>query len=186
MGTHTWQVPNPLGANPLVAERAPWRSSQSCVTGVSSLLEMPTDSCHFFCTPGNPCATLIVTRGEGSFSYQGVSTRGLRHSPELQHLIFCLKKLLAFLSVFPFFPKGLRVRLVRRILVISVLLLAVSKKNKEKQIRVIYPPHPPTLLTEDFCYFLDFPAIVVFSVYFLESTETLRSLGYQEKAGNPH
>ena len=29
----TWRVPNPPGANPLVAERAPWRSSQSCVTG---------------------------------------------------------------------------------------------------------------------------------------------------------
>ena len=28
-----WRVPNPPGANPLVAERAPWRSSQSCVTG---------------------------------------------------------------------------------------------------------------------------------------------------------
>ena len=27
------RVPNPPGANPLVAERAPWRSSQSCVTG---------------------------------------------------------------------------------------------------------------------------------------------------------
>ena len=34
------------------------------------------------CTSGNPCATPIVTRGEGSFSYQGVSTRGVRHSPE--------------------------------------------------------------------------------------------------------
>ena len=28
-----WRVPNPPGANPLVAERAPWRSSQSCVAG---------------------------------------------------------------------------------------------------------------------------------------------------------
>ena len=28
-----WRVPNPPGASPLVAERAPWRSSQSCVTG---------------------------------------------------------------------------------------------------------------------------------------------------------
>ena len=44
-------------------------------------MESPTDSCHFFCTPGNPCATPIVIRGEGSFSYQGVSTRGARHSP---------------------------------------------------------------------------------------------------------
>ena len=28
-----WRVPNPPGANPLVAERAPWRSSHSRVTG---------------------------------------------------------------------------------------------------------------------------------------------------------
>ena len=72
---------DPLEINPLVAERAPWRSSQSCVPGVSSLLEIPTDSCHFFCTPRNPCPTPTVTRGEGSFSYQGVSTRGVRHTP---------------------------------------------------------------------------------------------------------
>ena len=32
-GDVRWRVPNPPGANPLVAERAPWRSSQSCVTG---------------------------------------------------------------------------------------------------------------------------------------------------------
>ena len=38
---------------------------------------------HFFCIPGNLCATPIVTHGEGSFSYQGVSTRGVRHSPGL-------------------------------------------------------------------------------------------------------
>ena len=44
-------------------------------------MEIPIDSCQFFCTPGNPCATPIVTRGEGSFSYQGVSTRGVRHAP---------------------------------------------------------------------------------------------------------
>ena len=57
--------------------------------GVSGLLEIPTDSCHFFCTPANPCATPIVTRGEGSFSYQGVSTRGVRHSPVLWNYL-CL------------------------------------------------------------------------------------------------
>ena len=43
-------------------------------------LQVPVIS---FCTPGNPCATPIVTHGEGSFSYQGVSTRGVRHSPEI-------------------------------------------------------------------------------------------------------
>ena len=79
----SWRVPNPPGANPLVAERAPWRSSQSCVTrGQQPIGKIHTDSCHFFCTPGNPCATAIVVRGEGSFRYQGVSTRGVRHLPE--------------------------------------------------------------------------------------------------------
>ena len=77
------RVPNPPGANPLVAERAPLEvfAILSDREGVSSLLEIPTDSCHFFCTLGNPCVTPIVTRGEGPFSYQGVSTRGVRHAP---------------------------------------------------------------------------------------------------------
>ena len=89
-----WRVPNPPGANPLVAERAPWRSSQSCVTGGQQpIVEIPTDSCHFFCTPGNLCATPIVTRGEGSFCHQGVSTRGVRHSPGLSRSIIVLQSI---------------------------------------------------------------------------------------------
>ena len=77
----SWRVPNPPGTNPLVAERAPGGLRSLVRQGVSSLLEIPTNSCHFFRTPGNPCATPTVTRGEGSFSYQGVSTSGGRHSP---------------------------------------------------------------------------------------------------------
>ena len=72
------------GANPLVAERAPWRSSQSCVWqgGQQPMTGNPYRFlCHFFCTAGKPCATRIVIRGEGSFRYQGVSTRGVRHWP---------------------------------------------------------------------------------------------------------
>ena len=42
-----WWVPNPPFANPGVAEKAPWRSLQSGVAGVYSLLEIPTDSYHF-------------------------------------------------------------------------------------------------------------------------------------------
>ena len=72
----------PPGANPLVAERAPWRSSQSCVRGGQQPIGNPYRFLsHFLCTPGNPCATPIVTRGKRSFSYQGVSTRGVRHAP---------------------------------------------------------------------------------------------------------
>ena len=36
-----WRVPNPPVANPLVAQRAPWRSSQSCVTGGQQPIENP-------------------------------------------------------------------------------------------------------------------------------------------------
>ena len=52
-----WRVPNPPGANPLVAERALWRSSHSCVTGGQQ--PIIGNPCRFlsFCTPGNPCAT---------------------------------------------------------------------------------------------------------------------------------
>ena len=38
-----WWVPNPASANPRVAERASWPSSQSGVTGVRSLVEIPRD-----------------------------------------------------------------------------------------------------------------------------------------------
>ena len=76
-----WRVPNPPGANPLVAERASLRSSQSCVTGGPQPTGNPYRFLSFFCIPGNPCATPRVTHGEGSFSYQGVSTRGVRHAP---------------------------------------------------------------------------------------------------------
>ena len=72
----------PLVPNPLVAERASWRSSQSCVIGGQQPIGNPYRFLsHFFCIPGNPCATRRVTRGEGSFSYQGVSTREVRHAP---------------------------------------------------------------------------------------------------------
>ena len=72
-----WRAPNPPGANPLVAERAPWRSSQSCVTGGRQPIGNPYRFLSFLLRTLQPCATPIVTRGEGSFSYQGVSTRGV-------------------------------------------------------------------------------------------------------------
>ena len=84
---NSWRVPNPPGANPLVAERPPWRSSQSCVAGGQQPIGNPYRLLSFPCTPGNPRATPIVTRGEGSFSYQGVSTRGVRHAPEFMRVL---------------------------------------------------------------------------------------------------
>ena len=72
------ECPTPLVLTPWKRKGPLGRLRSLVWQGVSSLLEIPTDSCHFFCTPGNPCATPIATRGEGSFSYQGVSTRGVR------------------------------------------------------------------------------------------------------------
>ena len=77
-----WLVPNPPGANPPGSWKAPLEVfAVLCDRGSAAYWKSPTHSCHFFCTPGNPCATLIVTHREGSFRYQGVSTRGVRHSP---------------------------------------------------------------------------------------------------------
>ena len=73
-----WRVPNPPGANALVAERAPWRSSQSCVTGGQQPIGNPYRFLsHFFCTPGNPCATPIVTRGKALSATRGLAPGGL-------------------------------------------------------------------------------------------------------------
>ena len=69
-------MPSLPGANPLVAERASWRSSQSRVSGDQQPIGNPYRFLSFCAHLATPCATPIVTRGEGSFSYQGVSTRG--------------------------------------------------------------------------------------------------------------
>ena len=76
-------MPNPPGANPLVAERAPLEVfAILCDRGPAAYwksLQIPViSSAHLV----NPCVTPIATRGEGSFSYQGVMTRGVRHAPE--------------------------------------------------------------------------------------------------------
>ena len=80
----SWCVPNPPCANPLVAERATWRSSQSCVTGGQQPFGNPYG---FLLHTWQPLCDPMVTRGEGSFSYQGVSTRGVRQAPG-QFLLF--------------------------------------------------------------------------------------------------
>ena len=65
-------MPNPRVANPRVAERAPWRSTKRGVAGVCSLLEMPTDSCHF------PCTSYTPVRPQNSLTRKALSaTRGL-------------------------------------------------------------------------------------------------------------
>ena len=79
-----WRVPNPPGANPLVAERAFPASDYWGRTGVARCAEEMTQesvgisnrlltACH---TSTQDCEDL-----KGPFSYQGVSTRGVRHSP---------------------------------------------------------------------------------------------------------
>ena len=58
------EVPNPRVANPRVAERAPpWRSTKRGVAEVCSLLEMPTDSCHF------PCTSDTLVRPQNSLAH---------------------------------------------------------------------------------------------------------------------
>ena len=65
-------MPNPPFANPGVAERASWRSTKRGVAGVRSILEMPTDSCHF------PCASDTLVRPQHSLAQKALSaTRGL-------------------------------------------------------------------------------------------------------------
>ena len=56
-----WRVPNPPGANPLVAERAPWRSSQFCVTGGQQPIGNPYRFLSFLL---QHLSTPIVTCGE--------------------------------------------------------------------------------------------------------------------------
>ena len=60
----------PPVANPGVAERAPWRPTKRGVAGVSSLLEMPTDSCHF------PCTSNTLVRTQYSVARKALSATG--------------------------------------------------------------------------------------------------------------
>ena len=90
----TGECLTPPGANPLVAERALLEVfAVLCDRGSAAYwksLQIPViSSAHL----ANPCATAIVTCGEGSFNYRGVSTRGVRHSPEL--MIELLSRLFA-------------------------------------------------------------------------------------------
>ena len=77
----------PPFANPGVAEKAPLAvSAEWCGIGVYSLLEIPTDSYHFpsHVTPSSdPNSHSLCT--EGSFSYPRVSTRGVRHLPDIEN-----------------------------------------------------------------------------------------------------
>ena len=75
-------MPNPPGANPLVAERAPWRPSQFRVTGGQLPIGTPYRFLSFLLHTWQPLCDPNSHSWEGSFSYQGVSTRGVRHSPE--------------------------------------------------------------------------------------------------------
>ena len=72
----------PPVANPGVAERAPWRSTKHGVAGVSSLLEMPTHSCHFQCT-SDPS-----THSHGRLFQLpgGLAGGAVRHSPDCDSL----------------------------------------------------------------------------------------------------
>ena len=79
-GVHkSWRVPNPPGANPLVAERAFPTSDYWGRTGVARCAEEMTQESVGI---SNRLLTKTAKTPRGPFSYQGVSTRGVRHSPE--------------------------------------------------------------------------------------------------------
>ena len=77
-----WRVPNPPGANPLLAERAFPKSDHWGRTGVARCAEeMRQESVGISNRLLTPCHTRLRRPPRGPFSYQGVSTRGVRHSP---------------------------------------------------------------------------------------------------------
>ena len=92
--------PNTPGANSLVAERAPCKSSQSCVTEGQQTVGNPSRFRSFLLHTWQPRATPMATRREGSFSYQGVSTRGVRHSPGFESLKNLLMPLFFYGCIF--------------------------------------------------------------------------------------
>ena len=75
-------MPNPPGANPLVAERAFPTSDDWGCTGVARCVEeMTVESVGISNRLLTSCHTRLRRPPRGPFSYQGVSTRGVRHSP---------------------------------------------------------------------------------------------------------
>ena len=76
-----WRVPNPPGANLLVAERAFPTSDYWGCTGVARCAEEATRICRISNRLLTPCHTRLQRPPWRPFSYQGVSTRGVRHSP---------------------------------------------------------------------------------------------------------
>ena len=76
-----WRVPNPPGANPLVAERAFPTSDYWGRTGVARCAEEMTGICRDFQQAADPLSHETAKTSKDPFSYQGVNTRGVRHSP---------------------------------------------------------------------------------------------------------
>ena len=76
-------MPNPPGANPLVAERAFPTSDFWGHTGVARRAAEMIGISNRLLTPCHPRLRRLP---RGPFSYQGVSTRGVRHSPDYDTL----------------------------------------------------------------------------------------------------
>ena len=76
-----WRVPNPPGANPLVAERAFPTSDYWGRTGLPGVQKKWQESVGISNRLLTPCHKRLRRLPGGPFSYQGVSTRGVRHSP---------------------------------------------------------------------------------------------------------
>ena len=81
-------MPIPPGANPLVAERAFPTSDYWGRTGVARCAEeMTGESVRISNRLLTPCHTRLRRPPRDPFSYQGVSTRGVRHSPDRGELL---------------------------------------------------------------------------------------------------
>ena len=72
-----WRVPNPPGANPLVAERAFPTSDYWGRRRVARCVEEMTGICRDFQWLLTPCHTRLQRPARGPFSYQGLATGGL-------------------------------------------------------------------------------------------------------------
>ena len=78
-------MPNPAGANPLVAERAFPTSDYWGRTGVARCAEeMRQDSVGISNRLLTPRHIRLRRPARGPFSYQGVSTKGVRHPPGIE------------------------------------------------------------------------------------------------------
>ena len=76
-------MPIAPGANPLITERAPWRSSQSCATGGQQPIGNPYGFLSFLLHTWQPlCDPNSHSWGKALSATRGLAPRGVRHAPD--------------------------------------------------------------------------------------------------------